>query len=82
MNEIGVDLPQRDQRPRMLPASAKCDQKSRPVALNGAPCVLFGESEIESLATVYARSTAWACGKSVHEPRQSLKTIRVKNSDF
>ena len=54
MDQVGMDLPQGDDRPGMVPAHAEFLEKSCAIALNRGPGVLLGKSEIEVFAAVSA----------------------------
>ena len=65
-----MNLPQRDQRPRLLAGGrADLQQKDRPVAFDSRAGILFGESEIQRLSPINAGRTADASAESVDQPR-------------
>lgn len=82
MDQIGMDLPQGDERPRMLPAYSEFPQKSRAVARDGNVRVVLRKSEIETFAAIYARSAAHARRKAMYEPGQSFQAIRMKGNNL
>jgi hypothetical protein len=53
VNQIGVDLPHRHQRPQLGScAGPKCLQKNHAVPLDSSPRILFGKTQVERITTI------------------------------
>src|SRR5450432_773366 len=92
MNNIGMNLAKRDQRPEYFaPASrtyvsrvlasdrAQSAKKRRAVTLHRDPGILFGEPQIQSALAVNAGDATPSGGKSVDQPRDRAQMPSVKN---
>ena len=80
VDEVGMNLTQRDQRPRLLAGgSAEPEHKGRPVPFDCGARILFGESKIESASTINARRTAESGAESVNQPGNASEDFRTKD---
>lgn len=88
MNDVGMNLAQRDQGPRLgasflaLISVAERAQKSGAVALDRGFGVVFGEPKIEGFIPIAARGSSQARGKSVDEPGEFAEARSVKNAEL
>ena len=66
MDKIGMNLPQRDERPCLLIATrAQVLEESSSVAFYRSARILLGESEIESISTINAGESSGSCAESM-----------------
>jgi hypothetical protein len=82
MNEVRMDLTQRDQGPRMFAARSKFLKKCRAVAFNRRPGILLRKPQIQRVAAIPARRAAATRRKAVNEPGHAPKVVRLKNRNF
>jgi hypothetical protein len=69
VNEIGVDLPHVDQWPRLFSRPGpKCFQKNHAVSLDRSAGILFGKTQVESIAPIGPGSSAQTGAESVDKP--------------
>ena len=73
VNNVGVDLPESNQRPRPLAVVRAQGQKKSPaVFFDGGPAVMFGEAKVQTFAAIDQTVSAAACAESMDKPRNSL----------
>jgi hypothetical protein len=82
MDEIGMNLANRNDGPRPFAIRSKFGKEGGTVSFNRGPGIGLGEAEIKRMASVGARIAAWPCRKSVNEPGKLLKTFSVKDCEF
>ena len=81
MNDVGVDLAQRNQRPGFALSAdgAELFQKHRPVTLNRALGVVPGKTEVQARTTISGRASARTGGKSVNQPGKPHQLLGMQN---
>src|SRR5579862_607775 len=84
VNQIGVDLANRDQWPAVPPTTyffhpeffrPECSHKDRPIAFDIRARILLSETKVQRAGTVQTRHPAVPRGKSVHQPRHAAQVF-------
>ena len=83
VNEVGMKLAQRDQRPS-FPAfdGAKLLEEGGAVALNSSTRIFFGEPEIQGITAVGTGSPPPAGGKTMDQPGKMFERSSLEYGDF
>ena len=83
MNNVGVNLAQRDQRPQFFARlSVQVPQESGPVAINCRFGIVFGKPEVEGVFSVGAGRSSHTSGKSVDEPWELAQLSGAKDGNL
>lgn len=82
VNDVGVDLAERCERPGMPAAGTKFAEERGAISLHVGSAVCFGEAEIERLAAVDARVAALPGRKSMNQPRAFLKMRGLEDGEL
>ncbi len=80
MDEVGVNLAERDQRPGLpvFDCSEFCEE-GRAVTFDGAARIVLGKPEVEGVSTVSPGNAAQPRAEPVDEPRKAREWIGMKN---
>lgn len=73
MNNVGVDLTQRHQRPGMAATDAEFTEERGAIASHVGSAIRFSEAKVERMTAVDARVAALPGGESVNQPPEFLK---------
>src|SRR5579864_100052 len=80
MNQVGMNLAQRDQRPRRaLCRGSRSQQNLFAIAFHAGAKVVFGKADVQRASTIAGSKAAGARGESVHQPRNAVELCRRKN---
>jgi hypothetical protein len=83
MNEIGMNLAKRYQRPELFSVyCAEFIQEIRSIALDGGAGIGFGESEIQGISAINPGSSAGSGAKTMDEPGDFLQSVAMENFDL
>ena len=81
MNDVGMNLAQRDQRPRSgLGCRANSEQHLFAISFHAGAKIVFGKAEIERPSAVAGGDAAGSRGESVDQPGNTSEVCRLKNS--
>ena len=73
MNDVGMNLPKRDQRPRLAFGRGACgQQRLLAIALHAGAQIVFSKAQVERPAAVAGGKAAGTRGESVHQPRNTF----------
>ena len=73
MNHVRMNLPQRDQRPRLaFRRGSHRQQRCFAIAFHAGAKIVFGKAEIQRSSAIAGGETAGTRGESVNEPRNTL----------
>ena len=82
VNDVGVDLAERRQRPGMAAASAQLGEELGAIALDRSLGVCLRKAEVQGPAAIDARVAAWSGREPMNEPGEFLKTKGLEDRQF
>lgn len=72
MDDVGMNLPQRDHRPGLALARGTCGQQRLfAIAFHAGAEIVFGEAHVQRSAAVAGGDAARASGECVDQPRNT-----------
>ena len=83
MDEIGMDLSQRDQRPRFLPSHhPNAAEKRLAIALDRSSRIMPGEAKIQGIPAIDTREPTGAGRKTMHQPWDGIERLGAEDRKF
>jgi hypothetical protein len=83
MDEIGMNLPECKQRPRLFPVHcAQVPEESGAIALDGGTRIVLRESQVERVSPVNTRVSAGPGAEAVHQPGDTRQRTGRKDDDL